>query len=100
MVSKSKEFEIITKYKYKQNMKTKVTVLAEEIKKPIVLEGILRKGCEKIDYYSPESDVLKTSRFKEVILISRGYGSKDISLCKKHNGDEAIMFGKFNDGVV
>lgn len=85
-------------------MKTKVTVLGEEPKekklKPIELEGCLMHGCERVNYDSFGKDFLNPSNYKEIILVKRNYGLKDVFLCKKHDGDEVIMFGHFNDGVV
>lgn len=95
--------ELIKKQK-QYNMKTKVTVLGEEPKekelKPIEFHGCLVKGCDSVNYDSFDKDFVTPSNYKEIILIKRDYGPKDVSLCKKHNGDEVIMFGKFNDGVV
>lgn len=82
---------------------TKVKILGQECedrKQPIEFMGCLMEGCGETNYEDFPRGFLTPSTYSEITLISKNYGSKDVFLCKKENGDEVIMFGHFNDGIV
>lgn len=80
---------------------TKVSILDEESKgkKKIEFLGCLEEDCYGTNYDNFNAGFLDPSTHDEIILISRNYGDKDVMLSQR-NGEDYIMFGHFNDGVV
>lgn len=77
---------------------TKVSILRDS--KKIEFLGCLMVNCVDVNYGAFSDKASDPSTYDEIILIARNYGDKDVMLARKHNGEDFIMFGHFNDGVV
>lgn len=81
---------------------TKVSVLGQEpvqqLKK-IEFTHFLLNGCQSFNYGKDGDSIHKPNEVDETILISKDYGGFDVMLARK-DGEDALYFGHWNDGVV